>query len=1052
MKGLFNCLAFIALTIISSCVRLAPEPVAGASFELTGILETEPASRTYIQGATGGIYYPYWSGDERLAVFCGGADVPAAFDLKSGKGTPTATFTGPSGGNGFVAFYPEEAIGDMTGKVLHFSLPAEQPYVPGSFGNGFFPMLAVSNTSTLKFKNLCSVLKVSLTGSTEVASISFIPNDPKASVCGSAYVQTDRFDDPVLTMEDGGGASVTLLCGGISLSEDNPTSFLLVIPPGTYKGGFTLKIKTSEGTVFRTTDKDVVMLRSQLRSIPAFKCEGGELYPEDLPENVICYKTAHGFEVNVDPSKFEHKVVSHYFNGDMGVITFDGALSAIGDFAFAYTNLTEVYLPHSIESIGSHAFFETLLTTFMVPDKLKSVGSMAFGQCGWLSSFSGSCASKDGRAIVINDQVVAYIGTPGETISLPEGTKTMASNCLSLVQDEKEKLRELILPEGFTTMGSNFSSMPMLEYITLPSTYKTAFQCTFSDCPRLKKFKGNCPYIRDDGNILMDNEGYVSDFAGAGISDYVLPEGVLYLEDRVFSGKPDLRSLTFPQSFKDFINRPFNDAPNLSRFYGKYVSEDGVSLVIDGTLRAVAPAIEYYTSPAGVNSVGGDVFGSKVKAITFDDCVTTIQNYALFNATNLQTLVFPASLKAIGQSNFYYLGNLEKMYFRSSVPPSCMDTGSPKFRQDLVVYVPRESLSAYRQSSLSFLARYMQGYDPEDLPEYYSIDGEVTVMQTATKGAGIDLVLMGDAFTQEEIENGTYGAVMNDAAEAFFAVEPYKSFRNLFNVYRVDVVSQTSGYSEPGQALGTSFGEGTNIKGNDSKCVQYARIAVPADRMDNVLVLVVLNSDRYAGTCYMYGHSGFTGDWGEGYAVAYVPLGSSKEMMGQVVRHEAGGHGFAKLEDEYYYESNGTIPQDVVSNIMMSSSFGWSKNVDFTADPSAVKWQQFLSDSRYSSEDLGVFEGAATYPYGVYRPSHTSIMDNNKGIFNAPSRYAIWYRIIRLAYGPKWEAEYEDFVTWDARNRVRLPSHVPGVKEDRQLPPLARPVVKQMSWQELIGE
>ena len=126
--------------------------------------------------------------------------------------------------------------------------------------------------------------------------------------------------------------------------------------------------------------------------------------------------------------------------------------------------------------------------------------------------------------------------------------------------------------------------------------------------------------------------------------------------------------------------------------------------------------------------------------------------------------------------------------------------------------------------------------------------------------------------------------------------------------------------------------------------------------------------------------------------------------------------------------------------------------MDFTADPSAVKWQQFLSDPRYSSEDLGVFEGAATYPYGVYRPSRTSIMDNNKGMFNAPSRYAIWYRIQRLAYGPAMDAEYEDFVDWDARNRAQQPSHAPGIKDGRPLPALARPVVREMGWRELIGE
>ena len=200
----------------------------------------------------------------------------------------------------------------------------------------------------------------------------------------------------------------------------------------------------------------------------------------------------------------------------------------------------------------------------------------------------------------------------------------------------------------------------------------------------------------------------------------------------------------------------------------------------------------------------------------------------------------------------------------------------------------------------------------------------------------------------------------------------------------------------------------------------------------------------------MYGNQGFTGDWSEGFAIAYFPLGENGEMMGQLVHHEAGGHGFAKLEDEYYYD--GTIPASTVTSITRASAQGWYRNVDFTSDPSEVKWSNFLSDARYASEGLGVFEGGATYSHGVYRPSQTSIMNDNTGIYNAPSRYAIWYRIQKLAYGPSWNVGYEQFVTWDEKNRKKA-SHISGErKESRQLPPLARPVVKQMSWQELIGE
>ena len=82
-----------------------------------------------------------------------------------------------------------------------------------------------------------------------------------------------------------------------------------------------------------------------------------------------------------------------------------------------------------------------------------------------------------------------------------------------------------------------------------------------------------------------------------------------------------------------------------------------------------------------------------------------------------------------------------------------------------------------------------------------------------------------------------------------------------------------------------------------------------------------------------------------------------------------------------------------------------------------MKWSAFISDGRYKNEGIGVFEGGFTFQYGVWRPSQHSIMGSDGAIFNAPSRYTIWYRIHKLAYGSSWNGTYEDFVAYDAINR-----------------------------------
>ena len=336
----------------------------------------------------------------------------------------------------------------------------------------------------------------------------------------------------------------------------------------------------------------------------------------------------------------------------------------------------------------------------------------------------------------------------------------------------------------------------------------------------------------------------------------------------------------------------------------------------------------------------------------------------------------------------------------------------------------------------------------------YSKDGVVETLQTASKGDGVDIVLMGDAYSDRLIADGTYDNAMNTAMEKFFAVEPYKSFRDYFNVYSVTAVSQNEVYSDATSTVFEGyFGEGTHVGGDDEKVFTYAQKAISADRIDDALIVVMMNSPTYAGTCYMYGPS--EGDWGDGASVSYFPVGVNDVALAQVLHHEAGGHGFAKLGDEYAYESQGAIPGSEISDAQNLATYGWWKNVDFTNDPTQVKWYHFLTDSRYSNEGLGIYEGAFTYWTGAYRPTENSIMNTNVGGFNAPSREAIYYRIHKLAYGADWEYDYEEFVEWDAKNRSTSSStrgipYRPTATADFK--PTHPPVVINKTWREAMNQ
>ena len=228
--------------------------------------------------------------------------------------------------------------------------------------------------------------------------------------------------------------------------------------------------------------------------------------------------------------------------------------------------------------------------------------------------------------------------------------------------------------------------------------------------------------------------------------------------------------------------------------------------------------------------------------------------------------------------------------------------------------------------------------------------------------------------------------------------------------------------------------------------------------MDDALIIVILNEPRWAGTCYMY-HPEKKNDWGSGATIAYVPnigyLGVVEyETFDYLLAHEAVGHGFAKLGDEYVEHSE-PIPTDVVAGYQAEIQYGWWKNADFTADPTKVKWNSFISDDRYKDENIGVYEGALTYLSGAYRPTQRSIMTSTDTRFNAPSRQAIWYRINKLTQGASWNGSYEDFVQFDLTTNVApAPARrVQGRTEEPREPRpkelrTAPPVVKTITWRE----
>lgn len=306
----------------------------------------------------------------------------------------------------------------------------------------------------------------------------------------------------------------------------------------------------------------------------------------------------------------------------------------------------------------------------------------------------------------------------------------------------------------------------------------------------------------------------------------------------------------------------------------------------------------------------------------------------------------------------------------------------------------------------------------------FSEDGKIDTLQQHAKGEGIPIVLMGDGFVDQELADGTYRRVMEKAMENLFTEEPVKSLREYFDVFMINAVSENNDF---GMGYKTAFscklagGNSTVIKGDDVSVQVYVGKVLKEEKKKNSLAVVVLNTSVYAGTTYL-GYQDGNGKFIE-FAIAYCPVIETleSEHFRQVLVHEAVGHGFGKLEDEYVYLDKGNVTTLEMQRIRTMQANGWAQNVDFTASKDTVLWASFLTDSRYQNEHLGVYEGACTYPKGAYRPSEDSMMNSNTCAFNAPSRKSLYEKVMKIGMDTE-QVLYKDFVTFD---KAHLPEMLP---------------------------
>ena len=336
-------IAAAALTLAACTQEQLEAPQETGKMRFTAILEgAQATTKTYLGEEADGEMPVYWSEGDKIKVFVSQHEISDGegyqLDLESGAGTVESVFTGsvpalPDGSLYYYAVYPYSLGASIGGRDLYASgespaenvsdyweeansiqipLPSVQTYSPHSFGRDYNPALAVSRDQTFRFKNLCGLLRINLTGNVTVGRITIEGDGDEAFwgvlqarywsrknsseyefVANISKNPASRGENP-MNMR-----TLTLDCGsGVKLS-DSATDFYLVLPVAgvmkwdgsslsysDYDGvarcldeGFTMRIYDTDGNEVyaRHTERDNSVNRSMIRNMPVIDVRRQEL-------------------------------------------------------------------------------------------------------------------------------------------------------------------------------------------------------------------------------------------------------------------------------------------------------------------------------------------------------------------------------------------------------------------------------------------------------------------------------------------------------------------------------------------------------------------------------------------------------------------------------------------------------------------------------------------------------------------------------------------------------------------------------------------------------
>lgn len=704
-----------------------------------------------------------WHADDRISLFR--STLNEQFKFTGATGDNSGGFSliesdewvtgNPTSTN--YAVYPYDASARLSNEeVIHLNMPAVQNYAVNSFGRGANTMVAASENSSSKFlpfRNLGGYLIIKLYGENTTIKSIVLEGNKNEILAGPATAEAKYGYLPAISMSENGTKSITLDCGdGVELSAtaDSPTQFWMVVPPITFKEGFTFTITDINGNVTtKSTSKSQTIVRNEVKSMAGFSVtfEGEGEDPVFPADDEIYYTNGSTTESTApsDKTSIDANIISNTYDAakECWVIKFDKPITTIGERAFYQKSaLVSITLPNSVTTIGKNAFYRcSALTHVGLPSGLISIDDYAFGSCYLLEDISlpdtittigiyafSSCEALSGinlpdRLTYLGESAFSYCKKL-EAITIPDGVKRINESTFSACNKLKEvtfgkgltsiegeafyncyELSNVSIPDGVQTIGSNaFYSCNSLSSIRIPSSITAINEHAFSGCSSLQRvditdLSAWCKiaYETTSANPLCN--GAKLFLNGDEVVNLTIPKDVTKVEFAQFYGCTSIKTITIGSHVTSLTNRTFAECNNLQ----SVTIENGITEIGYMTFYR-CKSLNNIDIPQSVKSIGNYAFEECISLteLTIPDTVISIGDYAFRNCTSLNDLTIGRGVTSIGKRAFNYcaFGNI---YCLATTPPSLNENVFYSSTSTMKIYVPASEddsiINAYKAST-----------------------------------------------------------------------------------------------------------------------------------------------------------------------------------------------------------------------------------------------------------------------------------------------------------------------------------------------------------------